>query len=91
MLFEQWGGSGCRAYGCLHGARSQEPGCVRAPLVRAESRRDRDHPAIVVEGEVAGAIGSLGAAPLSARSPTESAAPTGQGDRDWRPQRVLDG
>jgi hypothetical protein len=36
------GRSGCRRYGCLHGARSHGPGRIRAPLVSAEGRRDRD-------------------------------------------------
>jgi D-alanyl-D-alanine carboxypeptidase (penicillin-binding protein 5/6) len=36
------GGSGCRAHGCLHGARSHGPGRIRAPLVQAKSRRDGD-------------------------------------------------
>src|SRR5436190_17384679 len=36
------GGSGCRAYGCLHGARPHGPARVRAPLVPVESGRDGD-------------------------------------------------
>jgi RimJ/RimL family protein N-acetyltransferase len=42
------GGSGCRADGGVHRARSHGPGGIRAPLVQ------------VVEGEVAGTIGSWG-------------------------------
>jgi RimJ/RimL family protein N-acetyltransferase len=55
------GGSGGRAHGCLHGTRSHGPGRIRAPLVPDKSRRDHDrHRVIVVDGEVAGTIGSWG-------------------------------
>jgi RimJ/RimL family protein N-acetyltransferase len=54
------GGSGCRAYGCLHGARPHGPARVRAPLVSAENGRDGDCQGDRCRREVAGTIGSWG-------------------------------
>ena len=76
LLFEQWADPSRGTHGRVYGARAHGSARIRASLAEARAEETVLDRVVVVDGDVAGTIGSW-VTHTSARSRTGSAAPTG--------------
>jgi RimJ/RimL family protein N-acetyltransferase len=89
VLFEQWADPVAAHMAAFTAPDHMDREAFERRWSRLRADKTVINRVIVVDGEVAGSIGSWGG-PTSASSRTGSAARTGQRDRDQRPQRLLD-